>query len=339
MKDIARDLNLSVITISKVLRNHYDISEVTRERVLNRMRELNYRPNRAARSLVTGRSFTIGLVVPDLEHPFFAEIAKAIARTIRSRDYSLIIASSEDDPSLETREVENLLSRQIDALVFASTQLTIKSPVFDLLAESGLPYVLIDRRFPGLAANYIGVDDTAIGRTATEHLIALGYRRIAHLRGPEVSTAKDRMKGYQLALADHGITVPADYVVELRGGDNRPEDHGEEAVQRLLALQPRPQAVFCYNDEVAIGALRAIAEAGLEVPGDIAVIGVDNIRYADLLRVPLTSIDQKSYQIGERAAELALELIYAKTAPEPKEIIVPIELMARQSTLGASSRQ
>jgi LacI family transcriptional regulator len=335
MKDIACDLNVSVITVSKVLRDHSDISPETRERVLKRMRELNYQPNRTARSLVTGRSFTIGLVVPDLEHPFFAEIAKAIARTIRVRDYSLVIASSEEDPALETREVDNLLSRQIDALVLASTQMSAQSPVFERLAQSDVPYVLIDRRFPGLAANYVGVDDTEIGRTATQHLISLGFRRIAHLRGPEVSTGMGRLRGYRQALAQHGIVVPLDYVVELKAGDDRSEEHGLEATRSLLRVKPRPEAVFCYNDEVAIGALRAIGEAGLDVPSDIAVIGVDNIRYADLLKVPLTSIDQKSYQIGERAADLALALISAKSPTEAKEILLPIELVARQSTLGA----
>lgn len=334
MKDIAQDLKVSVITVSKVLRNHSDISPETRERVLKRMRELNYQPNRAARSLVTGRSFTIGLVVPDLEHPFFGEIAKSIARTIRARDYGLVIASSEEDPVLETREVENLLSRQIDALVLASTQTSAQSAVFERLAQAGVPYVLIDRRFPGLAANYVGVDDMEIGRIATEHLIGLGFRRIAHLRGPEVSTGTGRVRGYREALAQHGIAVPLDYVVELQAGDDRSEDHGLEATRRLLQVQPRPEAVFCYNDEVAIGALRAIGEAGLDVPSDIAVIGVDNIRYADLLRVPLTSIDQKSYQIGERAAELALTLIDAKSPVKAREIILPIELVARHSTVG-----
>ena len=336
LKDIARDLNVSVMTVSKVLHGRSDISDETRERVLKRMRELNYQPNRAARSLVTGRSFTIGLIVPDLEHPFFAEIAKAIARTIRVRDYGLVIASSEEDPLLETREVDTLLSRQVDALILASTHVSSRSPVFKRLAQSDVPYVLIDRRFKGLAANYVGVDDTELGRTATEHLISLGYRRIAHLRGPKVSTGIGRLNGYRAALARHGIVVPSSYIVELKAGDNRSEEHGREAAGRLLELKPRPEAVFCYNDEVAIGALRAIAEAGLEVPSDIAVIGVDNIRYADLLRVPLSSIDQKSDQIGQQAAELALSLVGVKRPLKTKEILLPIELIARRSTLGDS---
>jgi LacI family transcriptional regulator len=332
MRDIARDLGLSVVTVSKVLRNHSDISEATRARVLQRVKEMRYQPNQAARSLVTGRSFTIGLIVPDLEHPFFGEIAKAIARRIRTLDYSLIIASSEEDPAIEHREVEGLIARQVDAIVLASVQTSADVAVFQRLAELEIPYVLVDRNFPELDANYVGVDDAAVGRGATEHLIACGCRRIAHLRGPEVSTGVGRLRGYREALSRRGMKVPVDYVVELKGGDDRSEEHGYEAMKRLLGLNVTPDGVFCYNDEVAIGALRAILGAGLQVPNDIAVIGVDNIRFADLLRVPLSSIDQNSYQIGERAARLALKLIASRKPLRSAQIVLPIQLVARAST-------
>lgn len=332
MKDIAKDLGVSVITVSKVLRNHEDISEATRQRVLRRVKQLNYQPNRTARSLVTGRSFTIGLVVPDLQHPFFGEIAKAISHSIRSRDYGLIIAASEDDPAIEAREIEGLIARQVDAIVLASVQTSASGSVFERLAQSQMPYVLIDRNFPGLEANYVGVDDTAIGSTATEHLVSRGCRRIAHLRGPKVSTGIGRLKGYRQALKKHGIPVPPEYVVELKGGDSHSEENGFEGMQRLLSLYPVPDGVFCYNDEVAIGALRAILKAGLRVPEDIAVIGVDNIRFADLLRVPLSSIDQDSDQIGTQAAQLALKLIDSGKSIPPRQVVLPIQLIARDST-------
>ena len=332
MRDIARDLGLSVVTVSKVLRNHRDISQATRARVLQRVKEMHYQPNRAARSLVTGRSFTIGLIVPDLEHPFFGEIAKAIARRIRTLDYSLIIASSEEDPAIEQREVEALIARQVDAIVLASVQTSADVVVFQRLAELKIPYVLVDRNFPALDANYVGVDDAAVGSTATEHLIACGCRRIAHLRGPEVSTGIGRLRGYRETLVRHGMEVPIEYVVELKGGDDRSEEHGCVAMKRLLGLKVLPDGVFCYNDEVAIGALRAILSAGLRVPDDIAVIGVDNIRFADLLQVPLSSIDQNSYQIGERAARLALKLIESRKLLHSAQVVLPIRLVARDST-------
>ncbi len=332
MKDVARDLNVSVMTVSKVLRNHGDIGRETRDRVLKRVRELNYTPNRAARSLATGRTSAIGLVVPDLEHPFFSEIAKAIARRIRTRDYGLIIASSEDSPAVEQSELERMLARQVDAVILASVQTSSASPVFARLKESGVPYVLIDRDFPELGANYVGVDDVEVGRVATGHLIERGCRRIAHLRGPDVSTAAGRLQGYEEALRKRQMALRAGYVVKVKGGDARSEEQGYRAMNRLLAMEQRPDGVFCYNDEVAIGALRAILMAGLRAPGDIAVIGVDNIRYADLLRVPLSSVDQHSYKIGERAAQLALNSIEAEEPPPARRIVLPVELVAREST-------
>lgn len=154
LKDIARDLGVSVVTVSKVLRNHSDISDETRDRVLKRMKELNYRPNLAARALVTGRSFSVGLVVPDLVHPFFAEVAKGLSKILRKKGYSLLIASSEEDPELEQQELDMMLARRVDALVVASAQWTVES--FRRIEEQKTPYVLIDRQFAGLAANFVG---------------------------------------------------------------------------------------------------------------------------------------------------------------------------------------
>jgi LacI family transcriptional regulator len=332
MKDIARDLNVSVMTVSKVLRNHGDIGKETRKRVLNRVRELNYAPNQAARSLATGRTATVGLVVPDLEHPFFSEIATAIARRIRKRDYGLIIASSEDNASLEQSELERMLARQVDAVILASVQTSAESPLFGRLKESSVPYVLIDRDFPELGANYVGVDDREVGRAATEHLVRCGCRAIAHLRGPEVSTATGRLQGYEDVLRAHDIPLDPKYVVKMKGGDARSEEQGYVAANRLLSMGRRPDGIFCFNDEVAIGALRAILRKRLRIPADIAVIGVDNIRYADLLRIPLSSVDQQSYEIGERAASLALKLIEAEEAHPARRIILPVKLVPREST-------
>jgi LacI family transcriptional regulator len=232
--------------------------------------------------------------------------------------------------------VEGLIARQVDALVVASVQTSADVVVFQRLADLKIPYVLVDRNFPELHANYVGVDDAAVGRAATEHLIACGCRRIAHLRGPEVSTGVGRLRGYRETLSRHGMDVPVEYVVELKGGDDRSEEHGDEATKRLLGLKVPPDGIFCYNDEVAIGALRAILGAGLRVPDDIAVIGVDNIRFADLLRVPLSSIDQNSYQIGERAARLALKLIESRKPLRSSQIILPVQLVARDSTQARS---
>jgi LacI family transcriptional regulator, galactose operon repressor len=330
LKDIARDLNVSIVTVSKVLRNHGDISEETRRRVLQRVKELNYRPNPAARALVTGRNCTMGLVVPDLVHPFFAEVAKGLSRALRKEGYSLLISSSEEDAELERQEIDQLLAGRVDALVVASAQGTIES--LRRIEEQKMPYVLIDRQFTGLAANFVGVDDLAVGDLATSHLIEIGCRRIAHIRGPEVSTALGRLEGYRRALARHDVTPPEEYLAGGCSGDDTGVASGYEAMGKLLALRPAPDGIFCYNDPIALGAMKAILEAGLHIPGDVAVIGCGNIHYADLLRVPLSSVDQDSAAIGERAGQLALALIASKAPPQPETILLEPRVIVRSST-------
>jgi LacI family transcriptional regulator len=331
LKDIAADLGVSVVTVSKVLRNHSDISEETRDRVMKRIRELNYQPNLAARALVTGRSSTIGLIVPDLVHPFFAEVAKGITRQLREHGYVLMISSSEENGAIERQEIAHMLARRVDALLLASVQ--SDAATFRMLEQHKTPVILLDRRVPGLTANFVGVDDEDTGCLATDHLIAQGCQRIAHIRGPEVSTAIGRVAGYQQSLAAHGIPPNPKYIITGRTADDSADRSGYEAMQHLLALTPRPDGVFCFNDPVAMGAMQAVLDAGLRVPEDVAVVGCGNIYHAPFLRVPLTSIDQNSADIGENAARLALSLVGLKKPVPPRSILLESRLVARASTL------
>lgn len=332
MKDIAHDMGLSTVTISKVLRGHSDISEETRKRVLKRMEELNYQPNLAARALITGHSSTIGLVVPDLLHPFFAQIAKAVSASIRERGYSLIITSSEDDPELERREIEQLMARRVDAMLIASAQSSVES--LHRIEERKIPYILIDRFFPDLSANFVGVDDEAVGLMATTHLIDQGCRRIAHIRGSATSTALGRVKGYRRALLERQLAPLPEHILSIgSSGDDRGAQGGYQATVELLNTKKRPDGIFCFNDPIALGVMRAILEAGLRIPEDIAVVGCGNVLYADLLRVPLTSVDQDSAAIGTIAAERALALIAAKTPAPPKIELLNPRLIVRASSL------
>src|SRR5215467_10100380 len=211
MKDIAKDLGVSIVTVSKVLRNHPDVGEEMRERVLARVKELDYRPNLAARSLVTGRTYLVGLVVPDLLHPFFAEIAKALSEALRESGYYLIVSSSDEDPDLEEQEINQLLARRLDTLIIASCRSTVE--LFFRIEKQKTPYVLIDRNLPGLSANFVGVDDEAVGLLATKHLIDVGCKNIAHIRGPETSPGTRRLEGYKRALAHAGLKIEDDYII------------------------------------------------------------------------------------------------------------------------------
>lgn len=331
MKDIAQDLGLSVVTISKVLRNHPDIADETRERVLQRVKELDYQPNLMARSLVTGRSFIVGLVVPSLLHPFFAEVAKALSAVLAERGYSLIISSSEEDQKTENREIQQLMARRLDALVIASSGNDVE--VFERMDRHGLPYVLIDREVTGLAANFVGTNDEVAGRLATEHLIKQGCRNIAHIRGRDNSTGARRFEGYRQALLRHGLPFNEKLVVAQRTVDIDSLWHGAEAMQTLLGCTPRPDGVFAYNDPLAIGAMKAILAEGLCIPEDIAVIGCGNLHYDDLLRVPLSSVDQHSHTIGERTGQILLRIIESKVRPHPVSVILEPSVIARDSTV------
>ncbi|MEO8593071.1 MAG: LacI family DNA-binding transcriptional regulator [Candidatus Solibacter sp.] len=330
LKDIANDLNLSVVTISKVLRDHPDISQETRERVRKRMKELNYRPNLTARALVTGRSYIAGLVVPDLVHPFFGQVARGLSSELRKKGYCLVLSSSEDDAELEKQEIELLLARRVDLMIVASVQNTMDS--FHRLAELKVPYILIDRKIDGLAANFVGVDDEAVGVLATSHLIDAGCRRIAFIGGPHVSTALGRRDGYLRALAERGLTTERELLeVPEHSGDPR-DASGYCAMQRLLALERRPDGVFCFNDPTAMGAMKAVLEAGLRVPEDIAIAGCGNGAYSDFLRVPLTSVDQQSGAIGEHTARMALSLLENGAAARPITTLLEPQLVVRAST-------
>lgn len=251
MKDVAADLGLSVVTISKVLRNHPDISDETRERVLKRVKELRYYPSATARSLVSGRSYLIGLLVPDLLHPFFAEIAVAVSKTIRKRGYSLIIVSSEEDRDLEEQEIEQMVARRLDGLIIAAS--VRSTGILDRLEEQKEPYVLIDRSFQGHTANFVGIDDKAAGRIATQHLIQGGCTKIAHIGGRDTSTSIDRLVGYKQALQQAGLPFEEQYVVTCDKADIDTRRQGAMAAQRLLAIRPAPDGVFCFNDPMAIG--------------------------------------------------------------------------------------
>ena len=330
MKDIAQDLGLSVVTVSKVLRDHPDIGEETRQRVLKRVQELDYQPNVLARSLVTGRSYLVGLVVPGLLHPFFAEVARALSTVIRGKGYSLIVSSSEEDSELERQEIRQLLARRLDALVIASSGTS--SEQFQRMDLQSQPYVLIDREFPELQANFVGIDDTTAGRIATEHLIDIGCQRVAHIAGRENSTGIRRFDGYKQALQNRGMTYSDDYVVSRMNVDTESTEQGAEAMRLLLQCNPRPDGVFCFNDPLAIGAMNTILDAGLKIPEDIAIIGCGNLHYDNCLRVALSSIDQHSDQIGQRTAEIVLSLIESKVMPAARTIILEPMLIARAST-------
>jgi LacI family transcriptional regulator len=296
--------------------------------VLQRAKQLNYQMNWVARSLVTRRTFTIGLLLPEFTHSFFSEIARSVAQTVRPRGYHMIISGFEEDPELEVNEAESFLARQVDGLIIASAQPARRLDLFRRIQKRDVPYILIDRPIPGLKASFVGVENREIGRMATEHLIAKGCRRIGHLRGPKMGIADDRYEGYRRTLIRSGLPAQARYVVS--GG--REDEAGYEGMTQLLRIRPPVDGVFCFSDPVAIGAMKAIQDHGLNVPNDISVVGAGNVHYSDVLAVPLTTVDQGTAETGRCAADLLLEKIEHKGAPKIKKILIQPMLIERDST-------
>ena len=329
MKDIAEAVGVSIVTVSKALRHHPDIAVETRQRILDRVKALNYRPNLMARSLVTGHSELIGLVVPDLVHPFFGEIAKALSAQLRQKNFFLIVSSSDGDPALEQAEIEHLLAYRLDALVVASCQ---PNPAnLARIAEHGTPLVLLDRSFPSLDVHFVGADDYRMGVLATEHLIASGRTRIAHIRGPGNSVGNNRLRGFVDTMKAQGLAIPDGYI-SAKPPDANPRKNGRVAMNRLLALKLRPQAVFCFNDALALGAMECALAAGVHVPRDLAIIGCGNYHFDDTLRVPLTSVDQGSAAMGRRLAQLVLDIVASKGKLPTTRIVLRPKVVVRDST-------
>lgn len=340
MKDIARDLGVSVVTISKALRGHPDISKATRERILLKVKELGYRPNLTARSLVTGRSSLIGLIVPELIHPFFSDIARALSRTVRLHGYFVVISSSEEDPDLEREEIDHMLAHRLEALLVASCQPDADS--LRVIQQGDTPLVLLDRSFKEMPSHFVGCDDHAVGKLATEHLLDAGCKRIAHIRGPANSVGQRRLKGYLDTVKKHGMVMPPEYLVQAPHADVDGHQNGIAALKQLFALKRPPDGIFCYNDVIAMGVIAEALGQGIAVPKQLAVIGCGNLHYDSEIRVSLSSVDQRSAEIGQRAARLLLDILAAQAEKKPldyREIILQPRITARESTARSGSAE
>ena len=286
---------------------------------------------------MTCRTYLVGLIVPDLLHPFFAEIAASLLDALRKEDYYLVVSSSEEDPDLEEQEISQFLARRLDAMIIASCRSNVD--VLLRIDNQKIPYVLIDRSFPGFLSNFVGADDFAAGMLATQHLVDVGCKRIAHIRGPETSPGIQRLEGYKRALGQNGKNVIDEYVIFEPKGDVGSRQRGAEALRQLLSCKRVPDGVFCFNDPMAMGAVNEAVNRGFRVPEDIAIIGCGNLHYDDSLRVPLSSVDQHSRQIGAEAARLVLKALKSKVAPKPEAILLPPELIVRESTQRRSAKR
>jgi LacI family transcriptional regulator len=331
MKRIAGELGVSITTVSKVLNNREDIGHATRARVLAKVAELGYQPNAVARSLTLRRTHTLGVVIPDLMHSFFVEIVAGLEAVASARGYGLLLCSSNEDPAKERAEIDMLRQRQVDGIVLASVNASGNTDLLQRLDSLGIGLVMIDRDdHPIVKCDRVVTDDVEVGRLATTHLIGQGRTAIAHILGPPITHARRRAEGYRAAMKKHQVRVRAEWIV--RGGFM--EGDGYRAMKKLLAVRPRLDAVFAANDPAAIGAMKAIWDAGLQVPDDIAIVGAGDIALGDLLRVPLTTVSWSREHEGKEAGRLLLDRIGPNPSEKFKSVVIPPRLIVRRSSGG-----
>ena len=327
IRDVARRAGVSKSTVSRVLNNDPNVSDRAKGAVGDAMRELHYRPNALARGLSTSRTGTIGLIMSDITNPFHAEVSRGVEDLAADYESNVILCNTDGRPTKEQAYIDLLLEKRVDGVIFLSAKMG-ESDV-SMLQARRVPFVFAGRTLLDVAADSVVADSVLGGFQATNHLIGLGHRRIAHISGPaRVSASVDRYEGYCQALRRAGILIDPDLVAD---GDFR-QDRGYRAMNQLLDRKTGMTAVFAGSDYMALGALEAIYERGLKAPDDVAVVGFDDISFARLHLVQLTTVAQPKYDIGAIAARMLLERIGDPSVGRPSQkVVLPPKLVIRRT--------
>ncbi|HKI47383.1 MAG TPA: LacI family DNA-binding transcriptional regulator [Balneolales bacterium] len=330
IRQIARELGISAMTVSRALNNRSNVDENTRKRVLETAKRMGYKPNHIARSLTTKRTFTIGVVLPKMSHSFFPDAIRGIEEIAYQKNYQLILTHSSEDATRETIVIESLVSKRVDGILISSAQNVKDLKHYNELLESNYPVVFFDRWMPGLAASSVRTNDEECAMLITRHLIEKhGYTKIAHISGPgNVSIGADRLMGFRRAMEEARIPIHKNWIVEA-GFD---EKTGYDAAKKLLSLPKEilPEAIFAVNDSTAFGAMEAIYEEELKIPDDIAIVGFSDDKQDKLLNPPLTTVHQPAYEEGKRATQILIDMIEGKSK-SIEDVVVKSYLVIRKS--------
>lgn len=332
LRDVALRAGVSVRTVSNVVNGYASVSADTAARVQAAVDELGYRPNLLARNLKQGRSRILALVLPELDVPYFAELTRLVIAEARARGYTVIIDQTDGDEQQERELImENSRALTFDGVIFSPLSLSqeqLRS------RRTSVPLVLIGERVVHDVADHVAIDNVAAAREATEHLLSLGRRRIAAIGDQQSetgNTAQLRTEGFRQAHDRAGIALDESLIV---GTPHFHRDNGAWAMESLLARSDPPDALFCYNDLLALGAMRVALSRGLHVPGDLAIVGFDDIEDGRYSTPTLTTVAPDKPRIARQAVEKLIHRIESGDHSVPKEIRVPHVLMRRESTEG-----
>jgi len=333
IRDIARELHLSVSTVSKALRDSYEISEKTKKLVMEFAQKHNYRPNPMAQSLKKGHSKSIGIVVSSIDNQFFSQVINGMESEAYSQGYNVIITQSHESYDLEVQNVSHLIHRAIDGLLISIATETADVEHLRRLQQQGLPIVFFDRVSNEIDTHKVIVDNLGGAYQATMHLLASGYKNIAHITSSVTSSVTtQRLAGYVDALVESGIEVNEQYIKYcLHGGLNL--DELEQAIDELMRTEPRPDAILTASDRITTSTMTLLHKKNIRIPQDVALVGFSNTVLADVLNPSLTSVHQPAFEIGRKATEMLLSIINSKRPIiEFENVILPTELFIRSSS-------
>ncbi len=326
IKHVAARAGVSFTTVSHVLNGTRRVSDSARQRVEQAVAEMGYAPSAVARALKMSETHILGVLVPNITNPFFAELTRGIEDRCRQTDYSVFLCNSDDDPGRQLRYLQGLLERRVDGLVLAAAA-GDASVLTQRLASSRVPTVVVDRSIPGLVADLVRVDHQAGAELAVAHLLSLGHRAVACISGPsEFAVSRARVAGWRKAMAKKRVRVDDGW--RLEGDFSAAAGHG--LTRRLLA-RGDVTAIFASNDLQAIGALRAAAELGVNVPRDLSVIGFDGIELGSYVYPALTTVGYPIREMGETAASVLVDRI-AGGPSDDRDVVLEAKLVLREST-------
>jgi len=336
IQDIATRAGVTKGTVSKFLNSRpgYYVAEATKSRIEDAIRELDFQPSAIAQGLSHNRTMTIGFVAADIRNPFYPDLVAGVQAVVEQAGYTLVLGSSGSDSEREYAILRSMIRRRVDGVILGSARM--QASEIELLARSGIRVVLASRNLPELVADTVIVDNFAGGELATRHLIELGHTRIGHIAGPlDVVPFIDRMNGFRAAMADAGIPVDETLVSSVRSSS----DEGKVAAHIVLSRRDRPTALFVANDNMALGAMDAAKQLGLQIPQDVSIVGFDNISLARNSFIALTTIDSQAQHLGEQAARALLARLASDsdaTQPESEYALTvhPPILRVRSTTAG-----
>ncbi|MED3716497.1 LacI family DNA-binding transcriptional regulator [Geobacillus thermodenitrificans] len=328
IKDVAKEANVSISTVSRVLNQSGYTSEETRKRVMEAVEKLNFRKNLMAAALINKQTSTIGLIIPDIKNIFYADLTRAVEDTANAYGINVVLCNTDNNLNKEAKYIDFLIQKGVDGIIFSTPEVKDKNIKTVISQYPDLPVSVIGSKIRGIQINEVLVDNFEGGYIATRHLLELGHTNIAFISGILNSFASiERKKGFETALKDWDIEVNEDFVIF----DQFKIENGYKNAMHLLTKPNRPTAIFAANDAIAVGVYKAARELGIRIPEDLSVVGFDNSQYAEIVYPPLTTIQTPIFEMGKRAVELIVKMIKEKQTVKETHVFHPT-IIKREST-------